>query len=337
MGKRGKKLTKKQMEKIMELYQDGDSQYEISRKMKISRMMVRKYIDLKDNFKKIKKYKKRGRKPILNNQDKCHIKKYLKKKSGKSAPLIKKKFQFSCNVRTLQRTLNSLRFRWSRLKKKPELRKEDFENRRKFAKKYLNFEKKWNFVWFSDEKKFNLDGPDGFYYYWRDLDNEKGRKLFSKRPRSRKSFMVWGAFCSTKKSPLIFLKNKVTSKKYVKMIKKYFLPISNIEGTDKIWFQQDNAPIHTSNHTLEHLNNFGFELFDWPPYSPDLNPIENIWSILSYSIYNGNRIYKNTRDLKKAILKAWDEISEKKLKKLVGSMENRLEEVIINRGDHINY
>ena len=63
----------------------------------------------------------------------------------------------------------------------------------------MSFGKIWNFVWFSDEKKFNLDGTDGFNYYWRDLDNEKGKRLFSKRPRSKKSLMVWGAFCSSKK------------------------------------------------------------------------------------------------------------------------------------------
>ena len=49
-------------------------------------------------------------------------------------------------------------------------------------------------VWvvFSDEKKFNLDGPDGYAYYWRDLRKEQ--KYFSNRNFGGGSVIVWGGF-----------------------------------------------------------------------------------------------------------------------------------------------
>ncbi|GBO31685.1 hypothetical protein AVEN_166392-1 [Araneus ventricosus] len=46
------------------------------------------------------------------------------------------------------------------------------------TKECITMGKKWDVI-FSDEKKFNLDGPDGFRYFWYDLRKEK--EIFSKR------------------------------------------------------------------------------------------------------------------------------------------------------------
>ena len=49
----------------------------------------------------------------------------------------------------------------------------------------------WRTVVFTDEKKLNLDGPDGYNYYFQDLRNDK---RFLNRHHSREvGIMVWGA------------------------------------------------------------------------------------------------------------------------------------------------
>ncbi len=49
----------------------------------------------------------------------------------------------------------------------------------------------WKQVLYSDEKKFNLDGPDGFQYNWH--DPELPKEIFSNRVSGGCSIMVWGA------------------------------------------------------------------------------------------------------------------------------------------------
>ena len=40
----------------------------------------------------------------------------------------------------------------------------------------------------------------------------------------------------------------------------------------------DNLPAHKNSAVAEHIKKCGAELLYLPPYSPDLNPIENMWS-----------------------------------------------------------
>ena len=71
---------------------------------------------------------------------------------------------------------------------------------------------------------------------------------------------------------------------------------------------------------------------DWPACSPDCNPIENLWEIMVRRIYMNNRQYNSVRDLKEAVVAAWEEIDEDTTTNLVQSMPDRMFEVIVNAG-----
>ncbi|CDF35909.1 unnamed protein product [Chondrus crispus] len=64
----------------------------------------------------------------------------------------------------------------------------------------------WNNVVWSDEKKFNLDGPDGFACCWHDLRPED--LIFSNRQQGGGSLMVWGALAGGKSVNWRFWKAK---------------------------------------------------------------------------------------------------------------------------------
>uniref|UniRef100_A0AC34QA22 Transposase n=1 Tax=Panagrolaimus sp. JU765 TaxID=591449 RepID=A0AC34QA22_9BILA len=82
--------------------------------------------------------------------------------------------------------------KWSKMNVGPRLTEKHKTARLEFARKYLKQD--WHKVIFTDEKKFNLDGPDGLAYYWRDLRTEP--HYFNRRNFGGGSTMVWGGFCA---------------------------------------------------------------------------------------------------------------------------------------------
>ena len=71
---------------------------------------------------------------------------------------------------------------------------------------------------------------------------------------------------------------------------------------------------------------------DWPPNSPDLSPIENIWSILTTSVYRDPEP-KNVVQLQCRLRQAWKTISEQILLNLIKPLLDRLNDVIKRKGD----
>ena len=76
----------------------------------------------------------------------------------------------------------------------------------------------WSKVIFFYEKKFNLDGPDGFQFYWPDL--QKIEQIFSKCPFGGRSLMIWGAFSIEGKASLVKMEGKQNAQKYTEIFKK---------------------------------------------------------------------------------------------------------------------
>ncbi|GBL79908.1 hypothetical protein AVEN_28958-1 [Araneus ventricosus] len=58
------------------------------------------------------------------------------------------------------------------MKKTPKLLKYHREKRLKWAKNVMSWNDEWKPTLFSNEKKFNLDRPDGYKHYWHDLRKE---------------------------------------------------------------------------------------------------------------------------------------------------------------------
>ena len=165
--------------------------------------------------------------------------------------------------------------------------------------------------------------------------------------------MVWGVMSYRALSHLHIIPKgqTVTSEYYVEVILKQSLASTMLRTGDsgtilerellpersKAIFQQDGAPPHTSKRSQEWLksNMPGFWTKDiWPPNSPDLNPIENLWAILKSKLDSMERA-TNINMLEKQLLLAWKEISPDTLEKLIAGMPSRINKCLKLNGDYI--
>ena len=114
--------------------------------------------------------------------------------------------------------------------------------------------------------------------------------------------LVWGRLTATGLTRLHIVPHhtSINSEYYVNnILKKELKPVYDrldTSGTISKWqlftnnaisvFQQDGARAHTSAVSRAWLNkNIPNYNENWPPNSPDLSPIKNLWSILSRSVY----------------------------------------------------
>ena len=98
---------------------------------------------------------------------------------------------------------------------------------------------------------------------------------------------------------------------------------------------QDNAPYHASRETQTWLHNHGIDCIDFPPYSPDLNPIENLWAYLKRRIEL--RCPSNITELRQMLVEEWELIDRHYLICLAHNMIDRCRAVISCRGFKTKY
>ena len=73
---------------------------------------------------------------------------------------------------------------------------------------------------------------------------------------------------------------------------------------------------------------------DFPPYSPDLNPIEDLWAVLSREV---EKTQNNTTDVKARVAEVWANACKPLMAELAASMPRRIAAVIAVDGAHTKY
>ena len=106
----------------------------------------------------------------------------------------------------------------------------------------------------------------------------------------------------------------------------------------KVVYADDNASPHSSHAVCELMGSLGIRSINWPPYSPDLNLIENCWSLLKRRVYaNGSRTFRSKEEIEPVIEEEWWRLQQEDnlFENLYNSMPRRVARVVAARGGNI--
>jgi transposase len=264
----------------------------------------------------------------LSPQNKRKLRDLLRRHRNWTIRRITAQFKKNWNVirskSTFGREIHRQSFNLVSRRKRPTLTLLHRYKRLKYA--IENEEEMWDDVWFSDEKQFRVDLSSG--KVWKQPWEEP---VVGFVPPRTISVMVWGAISWDGRTTLHTSTQPFDSDAYINIIDKHLI---QQQPNSFHRLLQDNAKPHTSNLTLDYLNNFDVELVQhYPPCSPELNPIEHVWSWMTSYI---NQEFPHTlTQLKQRVKEAWIAIPQTVIQSYIAHLSTVCTQIIEAKGGTI--
>jgi transposase len=321
-----------QRKEIVTLHEKaGYGSRRIAKELKIDRGTVQRVLKKFKTKKTCKNLPGQGRKRKISGDLLKRVKRKAKRKKPgtKIASEISDEVSGGISERTVQRTLKDTGLQYLVIEKREELTPDQEARRLAFARKRKNHN--WKYEIFVDEKTWQVGSSVN--KCWQDPSH----RLTEGKKRHAPKIHCWGGVGYHFKTKLHFFQENLNSDLYCKILKKRLPPeyVFNLnpKSRSKWILVQDNDPKHKSKKVTELLDKMGPDrIKDFPANSPDLNPIEDAWSIMQSEIQY--KKIKTIKSLKKHLTEAWENID---IRHSLDSLSNRLRQCIKRKGKRTDY
>ena len=144
--------------------------------------------------------------------------------------------------------------------------------------------------------------------------------------------MLWGSITHDGRKCLQKVCGTITSVKYLQILQESLL--AEMFLGEKL--QQDNASAHNSILSKTSFSENGSEILEnWPPNSPDINIIENVWNLLKKRVFQ--RHPKNIEELWAFCQEEFERIPLEYIENLYSSIPDRLNKIVQCNGKNFKF
>ncbi|KAI4900603.1 hypothetical protein NFI96_003188 [Prochilodus magdalenae] len=182
-----------------------------------------------------------------------------------------------------------------------------------FATEHQNWQiRHRHLVLFTDESRFYLSTCDRRDRLWRRRGECYAACITIQHDWfGGGSVMVWGGISLEGRTDLYRLDNgTLTAIRYQdEILRPIVRPYAGAVGIGFL-LVHNNARPHVARVCRQFLENEGIDTIDWPPGSPELNPVEHFWDIMFRSIRRHQVAYQTVQELSDALVQIWEEIPQ---------------------------
>lgn len=202
-------------------------------------------------------------------------------------------------------------------------------------------------IFFTDEKNFYVNPPvsnqNNRVWSSGKKANVRSDRLLVERAKFAPHVMVSAGVCFSGKGKLHFVDDeaKVNATYYVdRLLPELIADCKRLLPAGYI-FQQDGAPAHTARIAQEWLQSNCPEFIEkdqWPPNSPDLNPLDyHVWGAMLEKYHKLQPKPKTIAELKVALQSIWDHLPQRPINKSIINFRKRLTACVNANGGHFEH